>query len=140
MAEKRTDGEGYISNAFQSIIGPMVHGGTNLEGPTEGGPISMVSLMTPSMIPRGTNFERPRSTLFVPDVKPKWLLPMVALSTILLPTLANVPKQFFHLEAPSRTSTQMVPLVDFSFFIIFFTNVSSNDSTSAFFITSTNRS
>ncbi|MCD7449385.1 hypothetical protein HAX54_051816 [Datura stramonium] len=110
-------------------------GRTNLERPTEEAPVSMTPLVTPLMFSGGTNFERPKSPLFVPDVDPKWLVPTMDPSTVLFSALDNVPQQIFHREAPLRTPPQMVPLVGplaySSFFIIFFTNIISNKSTSA---------
>ncbi|MCE3215376.1 hypothetical protein HAX54_002149 [Datura stramonium] len=112
LEKKRANEEGSTPNAFQPINGRMIHGGTNLEGPTEVAPVSMTPLVTPSMFSGGTNFERPRSPLFVPDVDPKWLVPTMAPSTILFPDLGDVPQQLFHREAPLETPPQMVPLVD----------------------------
>ncbi|MCE3214832.1 hypothetical protein HAX54_053462, partial [Datura stramonium] len=112
LEEKRANKEGSTSNASQPITGPMVHDGTNVEGPPEGAPISVTPLVTPSMFSGGTNFERPRSPLFFSDVDPKWLVPTMSPSTDLFPSLDNIPEQLFHQEAPLRTPPQMVPLVD----------------------------
>ncbi|MCD7470362.1 hypothetical protein HAX54_010152 [Datura stramonium] len=116
---KRVDGEGSTSNASQPTTGPMVHGRTNLEGSIEEDPVSMVPLVTPSMVPVGTNFERQRSPLFAPDMDSNQLVSIVAPLPVLLPTLTKVPQQLFHLKAPLRTPPQMVPFMDPSWIPLF---------------------
>ncbi|MCD9560819.1 hypothetical protein HAX54_019624 [Datura stramonium] len=110
--KKRADGEGSTLNASQPTTRPMVHGGTDLEGPIEEDPVSMVPLVTPSMVPGGTNFERQISPLFSPDVDSNQLVSKMAPSPVLLPTLTKAPQQLFHSEAPLRTPSQMVPFID----------------------------
>ncbi|MCD9559145.1 hypothetical protein HAX54_016964 [Datura stramonium] len=109
---KRANREGSKSNASQPTTRPTIHGGTNLEGPIEEDLVLMVPLVTPSMVPGGTNFERQRSPLFSPDVDSNQLVSMMAPLPVLLPTLTKAPQQLFRRKAPLRTRSQMVPFID----------------------------
>ncbi|MCE3050184.1 hypothetical protein HAX54_046599 [Datura stramonium] len=66
----KTDGEGFTSNAPQSIFEPMIPGGTSSKGPRSsilglaGAPIFVAQ----SIIPGETSSEGPRDPLLVPNV------------------------------------------------------------------------
>ncbi|KAK6791321.1 hypothetical protein RDI58_010402 [Solanum bulbocastanum] len=90
-----------ISNVPQSFVGPMIPGGTNIEGskdfvfsPTSF-PLSIVPLLSPLTILGGTYFERREDSLFPPNVAP-----------------TRMPQEMFHQEDPLRTPLQEFPLVD----------------------------
>ncbi|KAG5609871.1 hypothetical protein H5410_021152 [Solanum commersonii] len=103
--------EGCTSNVPQPIVEPIIIGGTNSEGSratllaTAGSLLPMIPLESPSMVPSGTNFEKTRPPLFVPNVAPP---------TVPLSASPKVTQQMVHLANPSRTPIQMVPLLDTS--------------------------
>ncbi|KAH0684638.1 hypothetical protein KY290_021161 [Solanum tuberosum] len=89
------------SNVPQSFVGPMIPGGTNIEGskasvlPLTSFPLSIVPLLSPLTILGGTYFERREDSLFTPNVAP-----------------IRMPQEMFHQEDPLRTPFQEFPLVD----------------------------
>ncbi|WMV24259.1 hypothetical protein MTR67_017644 [Solanum verrucosum] len=99
------------SNVPQPIVEPIILGGTNSESSRAtllapvGSLLPMIPLESPSIVPGGTNFEKTRPPLFVPNVAP----PTVPFSASL-----KVTQQMVHLDDPSRTPIQMAPLMDTS--------------------------
>ncbi|KAG5609874.1 hypothetical protein H5410_021155 [Solanum commersonii] len=97
------------SNVPQPIVEPILLGGTNSERSRAtllalaGSLLPMIPLESPLIVPGGTNFEKTRPPLFVPNVAP----PTVPFSASL-----KVTQQMVHLADPSRTPIQMVPLMD----------------------------
>ncbi|KAK4721249.1 hypothetical protein R3W88_011482 [Solanum pinnatisectum] len=99
------------SNVPQPIVEPIIIGGTNSEGSRAtllapaGSSLPMIPLESPSMVPGGTNFDKTRPHLCVPNVAPP---------TVPLSTSPKAAQQIVHLADPSRTPIQMVPLTDTS--------------------------
>ncbi|XP_049370095.1 agamous-like MADS-box protein AGL86 [Solanum verrucosum] len=99
------------SNVPEPIVEPIIIGGTNFEGSkatllaTARSLLPMIPLESPPMVPSGTNFEKTRPPLFVPNVAPP---------TVPLSASPKVTQQMVYLANPSRTPIQMVPLMDTS--------------------------
>ncbi|KAG5627371.1 hypothetical protein H5410_012589 [Solanum commersonii] len=98
MIEAKTHEEGFTLNAPQLTVGPM------------DSVLSEIPLLVPSTVPSGTNFERPRPPLLVPNVTPTSMVPLMA--PLMGPSSA--PTQVTQFMFPLRTPPQMVQFVDLS--------------------------
>lgn len=93
-----TDGEGFTLNDSQFIYELILLGETTLEGPIThlldpaDDTISMVSLMDPSIIFYGTNFEGTKFPPLVPDVTPTQNLSTISLPIVFSPSPTKVPQ------------------------------------------------
>ncbi|KAK6803510.1 hypothetical protein RDI58_001294 [Solanum bulbocastanum] len=114
----KTHEEGSTSNAPQPIARQMNSGGTCFDmswapllAPVDAPVLSEIPFLVSSIVPSGTNFERPRSPLnLVPDVTPTSMVPLMA--PLMVPS--NATDQMPQFMFPLRTPPQMVPLVDLS--------------------------
>ncbi|KAG5568447.1 hypothetical protein H5410_064541 [Solanum commersonii] len=117
VIEAKTHKEGSTSNAPQPTAGPMDSAGTNFDmswAPlltlVDAPALSEIPLLVPSTVPSGTNLERPRAPLLVPDVTPTLMVPLMA--PLMGPSSA--PTQVPQFMFPLRTPPQMVQFVDLS--------------------------
>ncbi|WMV09733.1 hypothetical protein MTR67_003118 [Solanum verrucosum] len=114
----KTHEEGSTSNAPQPIAEPMDFGGTSFDmswapllAPVDAPVLSEIPLLVPSIVPSGSNFERPMAPLnLVPYVTPTSMVPLTAPLMDPSSAPAQVPQFMF----PLRTPPQMVPFVDLS--------------------------
>ncbi|MCE3050186.1 hypothetical protein HAX54_046601, partial [Datura stramonium] len=110
----KTDGEGFTSNAPQSIFKLMIPGGTSSEGTRSsilglaGAPVFVAQ----SIITGETSSEGPRDPLLVPNVDSISIIPLATPLIIPLDTPAQVPHPMFHLVDHSRNPPKTVPLMD----------------------------
>ncbi|MCD7462334.1 hypothetical protein HAX54_048292 [Datura stramonium] len=110
--------EGSTSNASQPIVEAMIPDGTSSEGPRTpllaptSAPVLVVPLIAPLPVPGGINSEGPRDTLLVSVKTPISLVPPTTVSMI--PSIPPSPilHPMFHLAAPLRIPSQIIPGVD----------------------------
>ncbi|MCD7453197.1 hypothetical protein HAX54_020002 [Datura stramonium] len=110
--------EGSTSNASHLIVEAMIPDGTSSEGPRPhllaptSVPVSVVPLMAPLPVPGGIKSEGPRDTLLVSVKTPISLVPPTTVSMVPSIPPAPVLHPMFHLAAPLRIPSQIVPGVD----------------------------
>jgi len=106
----KADEEGSTSNASQPISRSMVLGGTSLERSTtplsahSDGPVSLVSLVSPSTVQTRTNSQGLISPLLVPAVDPIWE-DTVAPLTIPSSPSAEMLENLFHPQSPASSNS-----------------------------------